>query len=110
MNAAEIISRVKESILSEVQNNPTIMQCVKEISLVRSNVHMHYENGTAGEIFNLIVVDRKFGKCYKIRNLFTDSDCEKLSIILDKLNEMFKTDCQESDKLILKQLADGIRE
>lgn len=34
---------------------------------------------------------------------------EKLSIILDKLNEMFKTDFQESDKLILKQLADGIR-
>lgn len=34
---------------------------------------------------------------------------EKLSLILDKLNEMFKTDFQESDKLILKQLADGIR-
>ena len=34
---------------------------------------------------------------------------EKLSIILDRLNEMFKTDFQESDKLILKQLADGIR-
>lgn len=92
MNAAEIISRVKESILSEVQNNPTIMQCVKEISLVRSNVHMHYENGTAGEIFNLIVVDRKFGKCYKIRNLFTDSDCEKLSIILETtFRELYKT-------------------
>lgn len=34
---------------------------------------------------------------------------EKLSIILDKLNEMFKADFQESDNLILKQLADGIR-
>ena len=44
---------------------------------------MHYENGTAGEIFNIIVVDRKFGKCYRIKNLFTDSDCEKLSTILE---------------------------
>ena len=99
MNAAEIISRVKESILSEVQNNPTIMQCVKEISLVRSNVHMHYENGTAGEIFNLIVVDRKFGKCYKIRNLFTDSDCEKLNksqedMLKDSLHGLEKTNKQ----------------
>lgn len=53
---------------------------------------LHYENGTAGEIFNLIVVDRKFGKCYKIRNLFTDSDCEKLSIILETtFRELYKT-------------------
>lgn len=83
MNANEIINIVKESILSEIQNNPTIIQYVKEISLVKSNIYMHYENGTAGEIFNIIVVDRKFGKCYRIRNLFTDSDCEKLSTILE---------------------------
>lgn len=83
MNAAEIINIVKESILSEIQNNPTIIQYIKEIVLVKSNMHMHYENGTAGEIFNIIVVDRKFGKCYRIKNLFTDSDCEKLSTILE---------------------------
>ena len=83
MNANEIINIVKESILSEIQNNPSIIQYVKEISLVKSNIHMHYENGTAGEIFNIIVVDRKFGKCYRIKNLFTDSDCEKLSAILE---------------------------
>ena len=83
MNANEIINIVKESILSEIQNNPTIIQYVKEISLVKSNIHMHYENGTAGQIFNIIVVDRKFGKCYRIKNLFTDSDCEKLSTILE---------------------------
>ena len=32
MNANEIINIVKESILSEIQNNPTIIQYVKEIS------------------------------------------------------------------------------
>lgn len=83
MNANEIINIVKESILSEIQNNPTIVQYVKEISLVESNIHVHCETGTAGEIFNIIVVDRKFGKCYRIKNLFTDSDCEKLSTILE---------------------------
>ena len=41
MNANEIINIVKESILSEIQNNPTIIQYVKEISLVKSNIHMH---------------------------------------------------------------------
>lgn len=84
MNATEIRNSVKESILSEIQNNPTIIQYVKEISLVESNIHVHCENGTAGEIFNIIVVDRKFGKCYMIKNLFSGSDCEKLSTILEK--------------------------
>jgi hypothetical protein len=84
MNADEIINIVKESILSEIQNNPVIIQYVKEVSLVQSNIHIHYENGTASEIFNIIVVDRKFGKCYRIKNLFTDYDCKKLSTILEK--------------------------
>ena len=66
MNADEIINIVKESILSEIQNNPVIIQYVKEVSLVQSNIHIHYENGTASEILNIIVVDRKFVKCYRI--------------------------------------------
>lgn len=44
---------------------------------------MHYENGTAGEFCNIIVVDRKFRNCFRIKLLFTDSDCEKLSTILE---------------------------
>lgn len=43
MNADEIINIVKESILSEIQNNPVIIQYVKEVSLVQSNIHIHYE-------------------------------------------------------------------
>lgn len=40
MNADEIINIVKESILSEIQNNPVIIQYVKEVSLVQSNIHI----------------------------------------------------------------------
>lgn len=100
MTANEIINIVKESILSEIQNNPTIVQYVKEISLVKSNIHVHCETGTAGEIFNLIVVDRKFGKCYRIKNMF--SDCDKLSTILEatlsKLYYIIETIKSESYK------------
>lgn len=84
MNANEIINIVKESILSEIQNNPTIIQYVKEISLVESNIRVHSENYTASEIFNIIIVDRTFGNCYRIKNMFTiDPNCDKLSTILE---------------------------
>lgn len=87
MNANEIINIVKESILSEIQNNPTIIQYVKEISLVRSQVHR--ENKTALEILKIIVVDREFGKCYRIQNLFFDPDCDELSTILEAIFSHF---------------------
>ena len=80
MNANKIINIVKESILSEIQNNPIIVQYVEEISLVKSNIG----NESSFEIFNIIVVDRKFRKCYKFQNTFTtDPDCDKLSTILE---------------------------
>lgn len=104
MTYSEIVKSVKEAIISEIQSNPIIIRYVKEISIFKSNIHMHYENGVAGEIFNIIVVDRISGNYYKVRNLFTNADYENLSMIIEmtfkqfyKILETIKSDPHTSD-------------